>query len=414
MAGYLKVDILGMPEFYYVARNKAGAIEESQIEALSERAVADQLRSKGLMPTSIKPAKKSLDLKSYNISFSRIKLIDKITFIKNLGVMLKAGLSVSRSLKIITSQTQNPKFAKIISDITRMVESGSTLSNSLAHYPKVFSPIFVNMVNVGETSGNLENDLGYLANQLQRDYDLISKAKGALTYPLVVMAALVIVGFLMFTFVLPKLTSTFVDLNVELPVMTKIVILIVDLFASYGIMIMALLVALGIAFFYWSKTDSGKAVTHKVVLHIPVVSGIVIKINQARFVRVFASLIKSGMPIVESLNVSSHVVGNIYYQRTISDAASKVKIGSPLASAFKKQPKLFSNLVVQMIEVGEESGTTEAVLTEVADFYENEIDQTMKNLSSILEPVLMVVIGAVVGFLAVALITPIYNITQSI
>jgi type IV pilus assembly protein PilC len=403
-----------MPEFTYVARTKSGAIEQNIMEAISERAVAENLRNKGMLPTSIKLSKKKLDFQSFNSSFSRIKLIDKITFIKNLGVMIKAGLSVSKALKILTIQTQNPKFAKIISDIARMVEAGSTLSDAIAHYPKTFSSIFVNMVNVGESSGNLEQDLEYLANQLQRDYDLISKAKGAMTYPLVVMGALVIVGFLMFTFVLPKLTSTFVDLNVELPFMTKVVIAVVDVFASYGVLLLAFLVALGIAFIYWRKTDSGKSVVHKAVLHIPIISGIVIKINQARFVRVFASLIKSGMPIVESLTVSSNVVGNIYYQRTIQDAASKVKIGSPLSSAFKKQPKLFSNLVVQMMEVGEESGTTESVLQEVADFYENEIDQTMKNLSSILEPVLMVVIGVVVGFLAVALITPIYNITQSI
>jgi type IV pilus assembly protein PilC len=147
---------------------------------------------------------------------------------------------------------------------------------------------------------------------------------------------------------------------------------------------------------------------------MPVVSNIVIKINLARFVRVFSSLIKSGMPIVDALEVSSHVVGNIYYQKTIADAASKVKIGSPVTTAFKKEPRLFSNLVIQMMEVGEESGTTDTVLMEVANFYEAEVDQTMKNLSSVLEPVIMLVIGAVVGFLAVALISPIYSLSQSI
>jgi type IV pilus assembly protein PilC len=228
------------------------------------------------------------------------------------------------------------------------------------------------------------------------------------------MVALGIVGFLMFTFVLPKLTETFKDVGAELPLMTRIVIAMVDVFAHYGIFIFVGIIFAVVGFLYWRRSESGKKVIHKVVFYIPIFSNIVIKINLARFVRVFASLIKSGMPIVESLEVSSNVVGNIYYQKVIAEAASKVRIGSPLTAAFKKEPKLFSNLVVQMMEVGEESGTTEAVLAEVANFYEAEVDQTMKNMSSILEPVIMMVIGAVVGFLAVALVTPIYNITQNI
>jgi len=169
-----------------------------------------------------------------------------------------------------------------------------------------------------------------------------------------------------------------------------------------------------IGFIFWRVSTPGKKVLHRLVLYTPIISGIVVKINLARFVRVFASLIKSGMPIVEALEVSSHVVGNIYYQQVIAAAAENVKIGSPLTAAFKKEPRMFSNLVIQMMEVGEESGTTEAVLTEVANFYEAEVDQTMKNMSSILEPVIMMVIGLLVGILAVALISPIYNITQSI
>lgn len=403
-----------MPDYTYIARSRTGAIEKDVIFALSERAVADVLRAKGLIPTSITAIKKGIDFSAALEYIRRIKLIDKITFIKNLAVMLRAGLPLSKSLKILTAQTPNKKFAKIISQVSRSVEGGNSLADSLNKYPKVFAPIFVSMVSVGELSGNLEQNLAYLSEQLQRDYDLMSKAKGALTYPAIVLLALGIVGFLMFTFVLPKLTSTFTDFQVELPIMTKFVIAIVNVFASYGVYLLLLVVAAAAGFLYWKKTPTGRNTVHKVVLYLPLVSGIVAKINQARFVRVFSSLMKSGMPIVEALEVSSHVVGNIYYQRVIADASSKVRVGSPMAQAFKKHPKLFSNLVVQMMEVGEESGTTETVLSEVAAFYEAEIDQTMKNLSSILEPVIMMVIGAVVGFLAIALITPIYSITQNI
>lgn len=403
-----------MPDYTYVARNKLGAIESDTMSAFNQKSVAEALRAKGLMPTSIKLTKKSFDLSVVKEFLTSVKLIDKITFIKNLAVMIKAGLPVSRALKVLSAQTNNKKFGKIISDISRSVESGTSLADSLYKFPNVFSPIFVSMVRVGEVSGNLEQNLNYLADQLQRDYDLMSKARGALTYPIVVVFALVMVGFLMFTFVLPKLTATFVDLNVELPLMTKIVIAVVDIFARFGIFVIIGFFALIFGFSFWRKTPNGQAIMHRIYLYFPVFSQIVIKINTARFVRVFSSLIKSGLPIVEALEVSSHVVGNIYYQKAIYEAGSKVKIGSPLASGFKKYPRMFSNLVIQMMEVGEESGTTDAVLAEVAEFYEAEVDQSMKNLSSIIEPMIMMVIGVVVGFLAVALVTPIYNISQSI
>ncbi len=403
-----------MPDFSYVARTKSGVLQKDVVNAFNEKAVADSLRAQGLIPTVIKPARIGIDVKSVLEVLRPIKLIDKIAFIKNLAVMIKSGLPLSRSLKILAVQTPNPKFAKIVTEVSRQVESGTSLADALGKYPKVFPPIFVSMVRVGEVSGTLEQNLLYLGEQMQRDYDLVSKAKGAMTYPLIVVFALAIVGFLMFTFVLPKLTGTFVDLNVQLPLMTRIVIGVVDIFAKYGIIILFLFVLACMGMVYWRTTLSGKKILHKLVFYTPIMKQIVIKINLARFVRVFASLIKSGMPIVEALEVSSHVVANIYYQQIISDAASKVKIGSPITSAFKKNPKLFPNLVIQMMEVGEESGTTDTVLTEVANFYEADVDQTMKNLSSILEPVIMMVIGAAVGFLAVALISPIYNLTQNI
>lgn len=391
-----------------------GASEHDVMSALNEHSVAEALRARGLSPTAISAVRKSFDIHDLLEAITTIKLIDKITFIKNLSVMLRAGLPAARCLKILSAQTTNPKFAKIISELGRSVEGGTTLADAMAKYPRVFSPIFVSMVRVGEVSGNLEKNLLYLSEQMQRDYDLISKARGALTYPIIVMVALAIVGFLMFTFVLPKLTATFNDLNVQLPLMTRVVMATVDIFARYGILIFVLFLLMIIGFFYWRKTESGKKIVHKLVFYIPISSRIVKQINLARFVRTFSSLIKSGMQIVEALEVSSHVVGNIYYQKVISDAAARVKVGSPLATSFKKQPKLFPNLVVEMMEVGEESGTTDQVLAEVANFYETEVDQTMKNLSTILEPVIMMVIGAVVGLLAIALVTPIYNITQSI
>ena len=403
-----------MAEFSYVARAKNGTIEQDVISAFNEKAVVETLRAKGLMPTSIKPVQKTFDLASVTDFLTSIKLIDKITFIKNLGVMVKSGMSVSRSLKIMSEQTSNPKLSKIIGEVTRSVESGNSFASSLGKFPNVFSSLFVSMVEVGEVSGNLEQNLKYLADQLQRDYDLVSKAKSAMTYPIIVIFALILVGFAMFTFVLPKLTATFKEFNTELPAITQVVITGVDFFSKFGIFVFIGLILAGIGFNYWRKTVPGKAIFHNVVLHIPVFGKIVKKINVARFVGVFASLLKSGMPIVDALDVSANVVGNVYYKQAIAYASDKVRTGSTLGSVFRKYPKLFDPLVVQIIEVGEESGTTDTILTEVATFYEAEVSEVMKNLSSILEPIIMLVVGVFVGFLAVALISPIYNIAQGV
>ncbi|HYC27451.1 MAG TPA: type II secretion system F family protein, partial [Chitinophagaceae bacterium] len=341
-----------MPDYNYVARDKEGNIEKNIATGVNEKAVVESLRARGLVPTSIKEVRQKIDFNTLLKSIGTIRLIDKITFIKNLAVMVKSGLPVSKSLKILSQQTTNKKFAVIVGDVSRAVESGSALAEALAKYPNVFSNIFVSMVKVGEVSGNLEQNLHYLSEQLQRDYDLISKAKGAMTYPIVVMIALVLVTFAMFTFVLPKMTATFKEFDVELPIMTKIVIGLVDIFAAYGLLMFPAFIGLIVGFFYWKKTANGKAIVHRVVLYIPVFGKIVKQINLARFLGVFSSLMKSGMSIVDSLAVSTDVVGNVYYKKVIAEGSAKVKVGSPLTAAFKKRPDLFDPLIIQMMEVG--------------------------------------------------------------
>ncbi len=403
-----------MADFAYVARAKNGTIEHDTIEAMNEKSVVEVLRSRGLSPTSIKPVQKKMDFGSFTSMIKRIKLIDKITFIKNLAVMIKSGLPVARSLKIMSEQTVNKKFGTVIADVAKGVESGTSLADSLAKYPNIFSPLFVSMVQVGEVSGNLELNLKYLADQLQRDYDLVSKTKSAMTYPVIVIIALILVGFAMFTFVLPKLTATFEEFDAELPMTTQLVMTGVDIFSKYGIFIFLAFILGGFGFMYWRKTPGGQVIVHKVVLNLPVLGKIVKKVNTARFVGVLASLLRSGMPIVESLEVSGNVLGNLYYKKAVKDAAEKVRVGSSMGAVLAKYPHLFDPLVIQIMEVGEESGTTDTILSEIATFYEAEVNETMKNMSSILEPVIMMVVGVVVGFLAVALISPIYSISQSV
>src|SRR3989344_2672937 len=402
-----------MPEFTYTAKNRDGQSVTETAEAESREALGAQLRSQGLLPTLISEKRGRKKLK-FGTLLKHVSLLEKLTFVKNLAVTLKAGLPVSRALVVVTKQMPNPYFRSVVADIAHSVESGKTLSESLAVYPRVFSPIFVNMVRVGEASGDLDQTLQYLGIQISRDYNLIRRTKGALTYPAVVMFALLVIGYLMFTFVLPKLTASFAEFNAELPLLTKVIIGVVDIVSRYSILVGLGLLGSVMAFVFWSRTQSGHAVIHKAVLYVPVISKLVKKINIARFTIIFSGLLKSGMSIVEALTITGNTMGNIYYKQALLDASEKVKIGVDLVAALERYPNLFTPMVTQMLQVGEESGTMEKVLAEVADFYEEEIDDTVKNLSSIIEPLLVMVIGAVVGVLAVGLIMPIYNISQNI
>src|SRR3989344_2593808 len=404
-----------MPEFEYGARNHDGEVVSDTVEAVSRTSLAQQLRQQGLLPTSIIEKKQTEGLwQKLSTIFSHVSLVEKLVFIKNLAVTMRAGVSVSKALKVLTKQMPNPYFRKIIENMTHDVESGKSLSESMLVYPKVFSPIFISMVKVGEESGELEKNLDYLAVQISRDYNLIRRTKGALTYPAVVVVTLIIIGYLMFTFVLPRLTEVFEEFDTELPFLTQVIIRTVDIFSHNFILITAGLIFLIASVITWSRTKSGQAAFHKLFLVLPVFGKITKKLNLARFTIIFSGSLLSGMPIVEALRISGETMTNIYYQRAIVEASEKIKIGVDLVVALNKYPDLFTPMVTEMVQAEEETGTIEKVLAEVSSFYETEIDDTIKNLSSIIEPILVIIIGTVVGLLAVGLILPIYNISQNV
>lgn len=400
-------------QFSYTAKNKEGATTAGVIEAASREAAGQILRQQGLLPTSIAGKRAGLNFGKITPKFGRVSLLEKLTFLKNLAVTLRAGLPLAKALRVLVSQMSNAYFGKILAGIARDVESGKPLSGSMAAYPKVFSPVMVNMVTVGEQSGDLDKTLEYLSKQITRDYDLIRRTKGALMYPAVVIVALIIIGYIMFTFVLPKLTATFKEFNTELPFLTTIIIKVVDIFANYSYLILIAVGGIVAGFVFWRKTQNGKFILHKFILYIPVIGKIVKKVNLARFTIILSGLLKSSMPIVEALRVTGETLGNTHYRTAVLTSSDKVKVGVDLVASLESRPDLFTPMVTQMIQVGEETGTMDTVLEEVARFYEAEIDDTVKNLSSIIEPVLVIVIGAVVGVMAVGLILPIYNLTQS-
>lgn len=299
---------------------------------------------------------------------------------------------------------------KIFADI----QSGEALGDALAKYPGVFDDLFVNMIRVGDVSGNLEEVLELLASQIEKEHALLSKVKGALTYPAVILVAMVGIGIIMLTYVLPKMMGVFTDMKVELPASTKFVISLSDALSKHGVLI-AVTFFLMLAFLkYFAKTTSGKKATGFLTINTPAVSNIVIKVNCARFARIYSSLLKSGVPITETLRILSNTLTNYYYQKAITEGLEQIQKGVNLSKVLEKYPKIFPVLVLQMIEVGEETGKTEQILLKLAEFYEGEVDQITKNMSSIIEPVLMVIIGSAVGFFAVSMLQPMYSLMDNI
>ncbi len=400
-------------DFVYSAINKAGQKETATIQAPNVIAAGHMLKEQGLTVTRLQESGKKSFFKSLE-NFSTISLDEKINFVENLSVMLKAGISISRGLQIQVRQTKNTKFRNILTDVYNQVQQGKGLSEALEKYPGIFSNIFYSMIKVGEVSGNLDKSLEYLSIQLHREADLKSKTKGAMIYPSVIVAAMLIVGVLMSIFVLPKLTSVFKEFGGTLPLTTRIVIAFADFMSAHAVMVLLALAAAVAAAVSFYKTREGQKLFDNFILRFMVVNAIVKKINLARFARILSSLLKSGIPIVQALEVASNSLDNIPYQELVRQAAADVKLGKPLTETLGKNENLFPVLVVQMIQVGEESGTVQEILEQLAVHYEEEVDSTLRNLSSVIEPLLLLFIGGVVGVLAMALIAPIYNISQTI
>lgn len=402
-----------MASFIYSAAAKNGNTETGTIEAVNLMAAGHLLKDQGLIPLDLEE-KKARDISAFFVGMSSVPLKEKIAFIQNLDLLLRSGVSAPRAMRIIAKQTGNKKFRNTITLMAGDVEAGKSMHESMAQYPKIFSHIFVSMIEVGEISGNLEKSLEYLRIQLQREADLKSKTKGAMIYPGVIVSAMVIIGIALAIFVLPSLTATFKDAGVKLPFTTRVVIVFSDFMAGHSILVIGGLIAAVIGFISGMRTAAGKRLLSGFMLNMPLISPVVKKINMARFARILGSLMKSGISVVQGLQVTSEAMDNIYYREVLAGCAEAVKVGKPLTEALGAHTKLFPFIVTQMLSIGEETGNLEDILDQLAQHFEAEVDDTMKNMSSIIEPLLLLVIGGVVGFLALALISPIYNISNSI
>ncbi len=345
---------------------------------------------------------------------SSIPISEKLFFVQHLGIMLKAGISLSVALKTLGKQTGNKRFAGIINDISGNVEKGVSFTESLRPHEKIFGQLFVSMIESGEISGKLEEVLKRLYIQFKKNHELVSKVKGALTYPTVILFAMSGIGVFMMIAVVPKITVMFKDFNAELPLATKLLIKFSDSLVAYGLFYLIGLVAFIIILFQLGKTGKGKYFFHGLLLKLPIFSPIIKKINLARFSRTISSLLKTDIMIIKSFQITANVLGNVYYRDALNEMSSKIKKGGTINEVIAHYPKLFPPVVAQMISVGEETGELDYILEELAEFYEGEIDQTMNNLPAIIEPLLILLLGLVVGGMAVAVIMPMYSLTSAI
>jgi type IV pilus assembly protein PilC len=405
-----------MPSFKYKIKEKSGKVIESVGEAKDKYTLVEDLKKQGKDVVSVEDSGGmfSLNIEVLNKLLARIKLQDKINFTRNLAAMIAAGLSLSRALSILERQTKNIKFKEIIKDLSGEINKGNSLSDGLGKHVKIFSPLFVSMVRAGEESGNLADSLNVIGEQLEKSYTLRKKIKGAMMYPSIVLSAMVIIGILMLIYVVPTLTETFKDLGGELPASTQFVIFISDALSEHLFLMMLGLGIVIVGFFYARKLEKGKRVIDFSILHMPVISKIAKESNAARTTRTLSSLLSSGIDLIEALTITHDVMQNSYYKEVLLKAVEDVQKGLPLSGIFKNAGNVYPILVGEMVEVGEETGKLSEMLLQVATFYESEVDAATKDLSTIIEPILMVVIGAGVGFFAVSMISPMYEVMNNI
>ncbi|PIP17412.1 MAG: hypothetical protein COX44_00035 [Candidatus Portnoybacteria bacterium CG23_combo_of_CG06-09_8_20_14_all_37_13] len=343
-----------------------------------------------------------------------ISLTEKMLFTKNLAVMAKSGISLPRALEILSAQIKHPYFKKAILASRKSIQEGLSLTDAFSRHARVFNQFYINMIKVGEMSGNLEHVLNILAIQMKKEHQLMTQVRGAMIYPALILLTLIGIGILMFIFVIPKLSQVFTDMQINLPLTTRLFLDLASNIRIYGLYIIFSLTGLILSFYFYVRTLSGKRNLHRLLLYLPFLGKMSQKINITRFAGNLSSLLESGVALVDALKTLQGVLSNSVYQLSIEDISQKVQKGESLTKALSAFPKLYSSLIIQMIEIGEETGTIADSLKQLADFYQSEIDETMKNISSIIEPVLMIIIGVIVGFFAISMISPIYSMLQGI
>jgi type IV pilus assembly protein PilC len=400
-----------MATFSYKALDTRGAAASGQIDADNKAAVAAGLRNKGLTVVDIDEVKTGLAQTDIFASLQRIKAKDLTIFSRQFATMINSGLAMLRALSVLEEQTENKKFAKVLGMVRADVEAGTSLSDSLEKHPKVFSPLYVNMVRAGEIGGILDGVLNRLATQLEKDDNIRRAVKSAMTYPLMIASFALIVMTGMVLFLIPVFAGMYQELgNAQLPLLTRMMVTASDTMRSWkGAIVVVVIIALIVIIRKVKRTEKGTEVWDRFKLHVPMGIGEVIrKIAVARFSRTLGTLVSSGVPILQAIEITGKSAGNVVIEYAMRAVQVSVKEGQTI-SAPLKDARVFPDMVVQMIAVGEETGALDSMLQKVADFYEDEVNAAVKSLTSILEPIMMLGVGAIVGVVVIGMYLPIFN-----
>ena len=406
-----------MAKFTYTAEKKDGEVYKGVGEAKDRFDLYEIVRREGGHLLSLDSDTSGMRYFSFAYWNSRIGTVseqEKILFSRNLGVMLGAGLPLSRALSVMERQAHNSRLATVVSEIASEVRRGTTLHEALSKFPNTFPKLMTAMVHAGEEGGDLATSLQVSSEQMERSSEMKKKVKSAMLYPSIILIAIFGIGALMMIYVVPTLSDTFRELGSKLPLSTRVIVGLSDFLVNYtllcviGVLGFIIFIALGL------RTDIGKRILDTIAIRMPLIGGMVREVNAARTARTMASLLTAGVDVISALEITHDVVQNSYFREVILEAQKSIGEGVPLSAVFVRRSELYPPLVGEMMAVGEETGQTSEMLKRLAIYYENEVDRKTKDMSTIIEPFLMLFIGAVVGFFAISIITPIYGISQKI
>ncbi len=407
-----------MPKFAYIATDSHDKSTTGTIEASDKAGAIASLAKDGLRPISVKESKKKTGQFSLDnlLGGNKVKSDDLVMFTRQLSAMVGAGVPLLRALSSLETHTESQALKKVLGTLIVDVQGGAPLAASLGKYPNTFSDVYVNMVGAGEAAGILDEILKRLAMQQEKNATIRKKVKSAMTYPMVLIVITIVAFFGLMLFVIPQIGKILTDLggpDAKLPTLTLVMLGISSFITSYWFIVIPAIIGGVYLVLRYIKTPKGKAQFHYIILQIPGIKSIIMKVAVARFARTFSALMGAGVAVLEALDVTSRAVGNVVYQKALQEAAESVKNGATLSSIIEKNP-LFPAIVAQMLAVGEETGQTDTVLVKVADFYEEEVDVAIDGLSAIIEPVMIVLMGSMVGLIAASVMSPIAGLAQSI
>ena len=399
-----------MATYTYTARPERGAPITGVIQGDSKAAVAADLRRRGLTVLSLDEKKGLGDLNDLLEGLTKIKLRDKVVFSRQFATMINAGLALLRALFILEEQTQNPRLRKIITAVRQDVEAGMPFSDAIEKHPVAFDRLYVSMVRAGEIGGVLDQTLDRLATQLEKDDSLRRSIKSAMTYPMLIGVFAILVLFGLIIFVIPIFAGMYNDLGGQLPLLTRIMVGLSDFMRAFWFVVFPAIFLAVYGLRRLKRTPQGTAAWDRLKLRLPMKIGPIIqKIAVARFSRTLATLVSSGVPILQAIEITGKTSGNTVIERAMEDVKEQIKSGESIARPLEKVP-VFPPMVTQMIAIGEETGALDTMLHKVADFYEDEVDAAVKSLTSILEPIMMIFIGGIVGLVVVSMYLPIFNL----